>query len=196
MSELKLYLRIDGSDDDSLLEGFITAARLSVEKYTNTKLIAQTWDMYLDRLPGATINDSLLGTGGVVDGALSEVFGPVKAIKLPFPPLRSVTHFKTFDNADTEYTFDSSNYIVDTSDQVGRLALRQTSTWPSTWLRTINGIQIRFICGYGGASDVPFALKQAIMEIAGIYYNSRGCAESAIPDRIWAALDQYRVYNL
>lgn len=191
LADLKTYLRIDTDSDNSLLEGFISAATISVEKYLNSKLMTQTWDLFLDRFPAAKMNDSLL-SDGVTDGALSEYLSPMKTIDIPFPPLQSVTFFKTIDDAGTEYAF--TGYHVDTADQVGRVALRSSDTWPATYLKPVNGIQIRFVCGYGGASDVPFAIKHAIMEIAGIFYNSRGCADSEIPARVWDSLSQYRVY--
>jgi len=41
--DAKLHLRVDGTDEDSLIEGLIAAARLSVEANVGLALIDQTW---------------------------------------------------------------------------------------------------------------------------------------------------------
>lgn len=41
--DAKLHLRVDGADEDSLIEGLIVAARLSIEANIGMALIDQTW---------------------------------------------------------------------------------------------------------------------------------------------------------
>lgn len=43
LSDVKAYAKIDGSDDDGLLNDLIMTARQSVEKYLKRALITQTW---------------------------------------------------------------------------------------------------------------------------------------------------------
>lgn len=45
LDEVKLYLRIDGADEDNLLSSFIKAARINAESYLRRSLITQTLRM-------------------------------------------------------------------------------------------------------------------------------------------------------
>lgn len=56
LADAKLHLRVDGIDEDILIEGLISAARVSIEAYAGLALINQTWDMVLDTWPGAVVN--------------------------------------------------------------------------------------------------------------------------------------------
>lgn len=195
LNELKNYLRIDSSADDTMLTNFITAATNTVELFLNRKLITQTWDYWLDCFPTKTRFDSL--QDGVTEGRLSEYISVEKSISIPFYPLQSVTYLKTYDDDGTAYTTSASDYIVDTVSEPGRLSLKNDTTWATTFLRPVNGIQLRFICGYGASgTSVPQAIKQAIMDLAGKFYSSRGCEDSTISSATMAILTPYRVMRI
>lgn len=198
VSDVKNYLRIDTSADDAMLGDFIKAATRLIEKYTKRRLITQTWDLFLDQFP-AQFNFDSLRSEGVTDGKLSEYLHEFKFINIPLFPLQSVTSLNTYDEDDTAYLMSSSDYQVDTVSEPGRLALRLNSTWPSTVLRTVNGVIVRFVCGYGSAAtDVPYELRQAIMQTVGYFYSNRGCAETedSIPKTALALIQAFRIYRL
>jgi len=50
-AEAKAHLRIDASDEDSLLSSLITAGRMFVERTLSLALITETWSFYLDGWP-------------------------------------------------------------------------------------------------------------------------------------------------
>jgi hypothetical protein len=50
-AEAKAFCRIDGTDEDALVEALIAAARLHVEGLTGRALVAQTWRLVLHRPP-------------------------------------------------------------------------------------------------------------------------------------------------
>lgn len=52
LEEAKLHLRIDGTEEDSLISALITAARQKAEEYTRRAFIAQTWELALDSASG------------------------------------------------------------------------------------------------------------------------------------------------
>ena len=192
LAEVKAYLRIDTSDDDTMLTTFISVARELAENLLNKKLITQTWDFWFDAFP-SQFNFDALAPDSVTDGALSEYLSVQNYIDIPFPPLQSVTYLKTYDDDGTAYTMDSADYIVDSFTENGRISLKNGTTWPTTFLRPVNGILVRFVCGYGLAAAVPYPIKQAIIEMVGKFYSNRGCEDMTIPKSAQALLGNYRI---
>jgi uncharacterized phiE125 gp8 family phage protein len=152
LDECKEHLVIaDGETvDDALLIAHRAAAREQIESYTRKRFINQTLDFWMDAFPAE--NWFELSPG----------------------PLSSITHIKTFDTSDTEATMSSADYIVDTTGNLGRIMLRDGASWPSTSLRTANGIQVRAVVGYGaGAGDSPESLRLAALHLVAHWYENR-----------------------
>ncbi len=59
LADAKLHLRVDGIDEDGLIEGYISAARMSIEAYAGLALLDQTWDLVLDAWPGPVVDFNL-----------------------------------------------------------------------------------------------------------------------------------------
>lgn len=146
-AEAKLHLRVDLATEDALIDRLIAAARQRVELELRRALITQTWDFFLDCWPRC------------------------RQIRLPMPPLVSVTHVKYYDEANTLQTFALSNYEVATGTP-GRVALKEEASWP-TLERRPDAVQIRFVAGYGAAAAVPAAIKQAMLLLIGHWYKHR-----------------------
>lgn len=146
-----LRLETDGTNpDDDVVAGLIAVAREYVERYSGRALITQTWELALDGFPSCDY------------------------IALPYPPLQSVTSVKYYDTDETEATFSSGDYYVDTYSEPGRVVLGYGEVWPTETLRTANGVIIRYIVGYGdAASDVRDRYNQAIKMVAAHLYENR-----------------------
>ena len=106
------------------------------EQFQNRAYITQTWDTYMD-----------------------EWEFPIRPAR---PPLQSVSFIKYTDYSGTQITWSSSNYLVDTITDPGRITLASDTDIPNTSLQPMNGIQVRYVTGYGTASDVPASVKLAI----------------------------------
>jgi len=52
LEEVKLHLRVDGTEEDSLISALITAARQKAEEYTKRAFITQSWELALDSVSG------------------------------------------------------------------------------------------------------------------------------------------------
>lgn len=174
LAEAKAHLRVDITDDDSLITALITAARQHVEVITRRQLITATWDLTLDTWP---------------DG---------DTILVPLPPLQSVTSITYKDSAGTVYTLPTIDYIVDTAEEPGRVVLAYGKTWPSTTLYPAGAITVRFTAGYGAAAAVPQAIKQALLLMIGHWYENReavagGTVQREVPFAVEALLWPYRV---
>lgn len=200
LEEVKTYLRVDGSTEDSLITAAILSATIRLEEMCERKFVTQTWDIYFDYFAGTHKND---WWDGEREGAISMLYSPIKHIDLPFGPLQSVTGFYTYDDDGTEYEFSSSSYVVDTISPQGRVSLKLGQTWPSTVLRATNGIKIRGVFGYGvgytvspaAASLVPVNIQQAILLTVGKIYENRGDSQDAefltIPNTAMMLLGPY-----
>ena len=142
----------DATEDD-LLTALITSARQHVEAITRRALITQTWDAFLDEFPG------------------------VPFIEVPFGKFQSVTasSFTYTDSAGTTTIMVSTtDFLVDTSSDPGRIILPYGVSWPSFTPYPVNPITFRFTCGYGATSaSVPAAIRTAIKMFAADLYEIR-----------------------
>jgi uncharacterized phiE125 gp8 family phage protein len=150
-AEAKLHCRIDASTEDSLIAFWIETARQQCEDISRRAFITRTYTAYLDCWPYMT------------------------RFELPYPPLLTIASVKYYDDlGSAAATYSSANYQVDAHSEPGRFSLKNTSTWPSTTLRDLNGVEIIYTAGYGSnATDVPDRYKAAILLLVAHYYEHR-----------------------
>lgn len=157
-AEAKSHLRVDVTDDDTLIDNLVTAARTRMETDTGRALTTQTWDLVLDSFPD---DDD-------------------EAIKIPKAPLQSVTSITYVDTDGATQTWDSSKYIVDTDSEPGRITPAYSESYPTT-REQVNAVTIKFQCGYGDAStDIPDDLLQAMRMLIGHWYEHREAVQSGV----------------
>ena len=168
LSELKAQLRIVRSNEDSLLNGLITAARRIVEKVQWRQLITATWDFSAPAFP----KDN-------------------GAITIPLPPLQSITHLKYYDTADDIQTFSTDYYtVVLATNGPGIIQLVPGYEWPEIIDGKQNAVIVRAVCGYGDSTTVPETTKTAIKMLAAEFYSNRivtaGASVGAISAPEWS----------
>ena len=168
LSEVKNYLKVDTSADDTLITTLLQSAREVAERYLNQALITQTITEKLDRLHNPTIY-------------------------LSVSPVISVSSFQYADSQNTTQTYNASNYIVDTFEKPARLSLAYGKTWPTLY-GNINDVTITYTAGYGAtASSVPMQIRQAILMMIADSYDNREDYVKKLPTASEYLLDQYRV---
>lgn len=173
VDEVKDYLRVDSTDDDTLIAGMLATGRSAVERSTRRALNTQTWVAYLDYFEGAEI-------------------------ELPGGALQSVTSVEYYDENGALQTFSSGNYQVDTVSQPGRIVLDPDSSWPSTD-DGINKVIITYVVGYGAtAASVPDELRAAVLYHIAHRYEQRtpvnaGGSPSEIPLTYTNIINRYRI---
>lgn len=166
--EMRDFARLDDSIDTNFLNSFVKAATILCEEYTGRAFINRSLRLSLD---GVQDFDETIGDG-YNEGPFQIYFD--NYIKLPRPPLVSVTAIKYFDDDDTESTWATSNYQVDAESAPARILLRTGGAWPTS-LRKANGIQVEYTAGYGESrADVPESIRVAIMQTAMNMYEHRG----------------------
>lgn len=139
LDEVKKFLRLELSEteEDVLLTTLIAGAREYAESYQNRPLVTQTWQLYLDRFP----------------------YDPEIELK---PGLQSVVSVKYTTADGAEIVFSADNYEVDNKSIIGKLILKNGISWPTDKLKSVNGVCVEFVCGYGDAEDVPKLTKTAM----------------------------------
>lgn len=160
LTEVKSHLRITHSDEDTLLDAFISSARVYTEKYLSRSLISQTWDFNYNLFPA---NDD--------------------AIEVPLPPLKSVTSVKYYDSDEVQQTWDDTKYTVDTDAEPALIYANMDESYPSTRIFR-KSVTVRAVTGYAdsGASpvdladNIPSTIKTAIQMLVAHLYENREVA--------------------
>jgi len=191
-TDVKDQLELDANDasKNTQIELYITAAREMVEEYTGLALITQTWKLTLDHWP----NDRQPWWDGVRQGSIDELLqsGRASQILLPRYPLQAVNTI----NSDGVSVTVASVFIVDTQQKPGRLIVKRGATWP-TVLDNANGIDIEYTAGYGSsASDVPAALRLAIIQMAAYMFEHRGDCDTASAMKMSGAQSLVNTYKV
>ena len=196
-STQKSFMRVDFSDDDTLIADLIKVAQNNVEAYTGRAITQQTLQLFLDRLP--YYRDEKLREGVYT---APDINYSADYIVLPKPPVASITHVKYYANDSTASTFAASNYFSDVESTQARVVLKNGVSWPTlTELRKANAYEVQYVAGYGdSASDVPTPIIQAIKLLTTHLYENREMVTSmsanAIPYTVGQLLQPYRVTRL
>ena len=179
---------------DTEANDLIAQAREMIEEATGLALITQTWLLALDRWPSGQET----WWDGMRQGAIADLTGPRRELKLPRYPLQSITSVTVYDEAGNASAVTVANtFDVDTYRKPGRLTLKNGATWPVA-LRNSNAIEIVYVSGYGNAGDVPAALKRAVKQAAAHLYTHRGddCCEVDALGAVTGILALYKVARL
>ena len=155
LTYVKNFLKLDGiSADDDLVSALLTAARQRCEEYCNIKFIDTVIEQVYDEFPkGRTLENCLHMTIGNVS---------------------SVEFVKYYDESGTLQTWSDTDYDLDTYDKAGRICVTTGKSYPSSDTDRINNVVVRYTSGFGvNATDVPEAIKHAILLQVGYMYNHR-----------------------
>jgi len=150
LAEAKLHLRVDFSDDDALIGSLITAARQWCEQSSGAAFFTQTWRLTLDDWP----------TDGVV--------------KLPRPPVKSVTSVKYYDGSGVQQTLvANTDYQVDLDAAPARVAASPDKSWPDVQAGRLSPIEIVYVAGETTTGAIDQRAKQAILLMVAHWYKNR-----------------------
>lgn len=149
LAEVKLQCNIDTTDYDTLITSvFIPAIRAKAENYTETAIIAQTWEQTLDAFPD-------------------------QEIELLKPPVASITSVSYVDTLGVTQVLSSSLYSLDNSTYPNCWLLPKYNTaWPDTQA-SANAVAIRFVAGYASASVIPPDMRAWMLMHAATFNTQR-----------------------
>jgi len=169
LTEAKLHLRVDGTDDDALITQLIKVARTFCELFQGRAYIVRTYERtYDDTFPSI--------------------------MYLANPPLCYVDSITYLDQDGESQTVTSSLYTVDTKSEPGLVYEAYNQMWPSSvrWVR--NMVTVNYVAGY--AAEFTVDTETDILTVLGRtytvgdkvrLYNSGG----TLPAGLSANLDYY-----
>ncbi|WP_310622478.1 head-tail connector protein [Flexibacterium corallicola] len=170
------HLRIEGEDEDSLIETYVVAVESYLDGwsgYLGRCLLVQEWSQTFDR------------------------FTP--EIRLPFPDVQTVT-VRYLDGHGDFQTLAPERVQLREDARGCFLIPAKGSCWPSL-PATPECVQVDMIVGYGSPDDVPAFVKLAALLLLGHYYENReavtvGVTSAPMPISVNALLNGYRVRRL
>lgn len=163
LEEAKLFLRVTQDREDDLIMELVAAATRRFEAYTGRQVITARWRLFRSAFPARG-----------------------RSLEIPRPPLQSVSAVQYLDPSGTLQTWPTSAYRVSTFSgdlaPPGLIVPAPGEEWPETAPGDPAAVQVQFTAGYGAASSTPAAVKQAVRQILGGYYEHR---ESEDPVRMY-----------
>lgn len=190
LAELKSHLRVNFTDEDTLLEAYLDAA-IAYHDGANGELqrciIPQTWDYRITDWP----SDAM--------------------VKIPLPPTLEITGVYYLDDdgvSPAEQTVDPTLYRLIPGEHAV-LWFKDDFTYPATLTEPQN-VRIRFRGGWEGdssvspvvtdASQVPETIKQSIKLLAGHWFEQRtpivvGASVAEVPFAVQRLINLMKVYR-
>ena len=175
LAEAKLHLRVDGTDEDTLIPALIAAAVDTCQQLTGRSLMAQAWKLTVDDF--------------------------ADEIQLPWPQVQAVQSVQYKDEDGATQTLANTVYEL-VGDKV---CLIPEQTWPavrggtgSVWVNYTAG----YSAGNEAAQQaaVPYGIKAWLLLTIGPLYANResvqtGVSVAALPERFADSLiDRFKVY--
>jgi uncharacterized phiE125 gp8 family phage protein len=192
-AEARDFLKLSGVSEQTLVELMISAARQAVEELTGRVLMTQQWELRLDRWPISTTAEVCPDSGCQIIPIGGQV-----VVRLPRAPILSVDTVEVVNSLGTFVTVPETDYEVDAGQDGGRLVAAIGIRLPEPG-RAIDGIRIRLTAGYGSLrTDVPAALRQAILGLVAVWYERRDVSEKqgSFPPAVAEMLRPYRLFRL
>jgi uncharacterized phiE125 gp8 family phage protein len=145
LTEAKLYCKITGTGDDTIITNLIKAAREQIEVYTGRSLAEKTYQVQYDRMTQ-------------------------ESFPLPCQPIKSVSSVKLVSEDSTEIslTLNSNYYLIGAPFTQMRLSGVYSTRSPQLLVEFIAGY------GATGCPVLPQALKDAILKRILVLYTHRG----------------------
>jgi uncharacterized phiE125 gp8 family phage protein len=174
--EAKRHLRLDGDEEDELVDGLIAAAMGLLDGWSGTLgrcLINQTWRITADRF--------------------------CQVMRLPLPAT-SIASVKGRDSAGAlSAAIDAANYDLQHDARGSFVRFRDAYAYPGDLAET-EGVVIEFVAGYGAAATaVPGSIRLAMLLLIGHWYANReavGNITTELPLAVASLLAPHRLRSL
>jgi uncharacterized phiE125 gp8 family phage protein len=146
LAEIKTFLKVDGTDYDSILTPFIKVSRQIGEKITGRDFVEKEYKTFLDSFPywhGIEIRKS---------------------------KLKSITSIQYYDVNNALQTLSSSDYYFTNDADYSSIYINNDKIFPTTYERK-QAVIITFKVDY---PNFPATLKQAMLSVCAYLYENAG----------------------
>ena len=164
-AEAKAHLRVDGTDEDTLIDGLVAAvtAHLDGLGVLGRAMVTQSWAQWECQAPGW-----------------------VRLLVGPFQSLTSVEYYDT-DNALQTATLSDFETRLDGDFVI--VKPKENYSWPNAYTRA-DAIKITYVAGFGdAASDVPASIRHAALMLLAHWYENREAVSEGKPVPVPMAVD-------
>ena len=170
LDEAKLFLRVDGADEDALVEGLVEAATDLIEKETGHLIGPQGW--------------KITATG----------FSAL--VRLPVSPVLSITEIEATGPDGISAVVPAATYQLHRYAWGDAVVVAQGQVWP-TLGRFVPAVEVSVAAGF---DPVPAPLRTAIKLLAATWYQHRDAAvgpeaAQALPYGVKSIVDRYRRFR-
>lgn len=149
IADLKTHLTGTFTDaENGYMNALISAAREALEIETRRQFATATYRLSLDCFPWD------------------------REIRIPRPPLVSVTQIRYLDTTNTEIIMPTTDYAVDSDSEPGRIWSVPSKCWPATY-EVPNAVKITYIAGWPNVEAMPNRLKQLMLLVSADLYTNR-----------------------
>jgi uncharacterized phiE125 gp8 family phage protein len=149
LAEAKAQMRVEGSDDDAIIQRLIDAAVafVDVQGVLGRAMITQTWGQWLSPNPST--------------------------VSLMLGPVQSVSAIKYYDLNGTLQTATLADFNVFGTPNRITITPKTGKAWPITQTRD-DAIKIEYVIGYGdSAASVPQTVRHGLMMLVAHWYENR-----------------------
>lgn len=149
VAEAKAQMRVEGNDDDTIIERLVNAAVafVDVQGVLGRAMITQTWGEWLAPNPST--------------------------VMLSLGPVQSVSAIKYYDVDGVLQTATLADFNVFGTPNRITITPKTGKAWPTTQTRD-DAIKIEYVIGYGNAaSDVPQTVRHALLMLVAHWYENR-----------------------
>lgn len=173
LAEAKAHLRIDSTDEDTLVDSLITTAREYIEEQTRLSLVATRWRYRLEGFPE---------DGGDIELPRRPMLLSTNANKNLSSPV--VRYWQGTENEEIFLLDQTDGDFLAATGNPPTVRLYNAWLWPfvTTW-RPLP-VEVEYTAGYGtDGANVPRPLKMAILLLVGHWYQNREAAsqETGLP---------------
>lgn len=168
LSAAKLHLKVDTTDDDTLITDLIQAAIESAENYTGISINEAKFEVKSD----CFINDH----------------------EFKVSPVQSITSVKYLDEDGNEQTLATAKYeLLPIDKYVQKIQYPDFDELPTVKEDSSKAVVVALTTGYADGK-VPKAIQSAIKLIIGDLYENRQDRADKLPKRSESLLRKYRLY--
>lgn len=173
LAEQKVFSRINGTIEDTLIQMLIDSATTICEQYIRAGILTRNWEQS---------EDNFCWSWDSFPIALRKLFGSEYGFEIKNTQVSAIIALKMYDINDVETIISNTLYRLDraNSNQPARIIFKNGSSVGIN-TRQFTQYKLEYTAGYANAGATPAQLKLAIMMTAHNWYENRETIGELVP---------------